>query len=192
MKRKSRIIQAKIPINSIQDNLILERSFQDWITSGERDVNYKIDNAYSINFKVMVQYRTQNAYRQRYNFRSFFPGLEILQKKKNRREWSPKKLYKRTCALSSFSLIFATRHVKRVLFRWYWKDDTDKWIPYSEEHSVAIERALVTNNAEVEIDVDGTRFFFRKGSGREKTLSVFSNFLKSGLNFLVLGSEYSL
>lgn len=47
------------------------------------------------------------------------------------------------------------RSVKRIMFRWYWKDDNDKWIPYNEQQSVTIERGLVNNHAEVEIDVEG-------------------------------------
>eukprot|EP01127_Copromyxa_protea_P020905 TRINITY_DN704_c0_g1_i1.p1 TRINITY_DN704_c0_g1~~TRINITY_DN704_c0_g1_i1.p1 ORF type:complete len:672 (+),score=115.26 TRINITY_DN704_c0_g1_i1:1336-3351(+) len=99
---------------SIKENKILEKSYQDWITNGTKDVNYKIDAAYSISFRAMVQYRTGNVYRQ--------------------------------------------RPTKRILFRWYWKGDNDKWIPYSEEHSTIIERALVTNRAEVEIDVEGEKY----------------------------------
>jgi len=92
---------------SPKENYILEQSYKAWLGINKENANYKVDAAYSVNFKAMVQFRTQNSYRQ--------------------------------------------RPVRRILFKWFWKDNEDKWIPYEENICYQIERALVNSQAEVEV-----------------------------------------
>lgn len=55
-----------VAIFIFQTNVLLETKYREWRTNKDRGISYRIDEAYSVNFDKMIQFRTENSYRRRY------------------------------------------------------------------------------------------------------------------------------
>jgi hypothetical protein len=123
---------------------------------------YRIDQAYSVNFDKMIQFRTENTYRRRcvnFYFLTRRPVESSFLKKQYYLSWQSQRSDFGVCLHNVVKFgkrLTYPRHIRRVLFGWFWKNNQENWVPYNYHDSLLIERAKINREAEIVVDIQCT------------------------------------